>query len=192
MRHRSFNIDFALDGAMEAFWQKGYSATSIDDLCQNMNIGRSSLYQAFGSKAHLLEIVIERYTKRSVMRLSTNFAAQRPFKENMRAILEQFAAGAISGELRRGCMVGEMIAEFPAQKSRENYYLGQKVRILKAVIESAALAALEDGELSASTDARKLAHFLFATIQGLRLTGKVSPDEETLQAIIDAAMARIN
>ncbi|MBZ0216802.1 MAG: TetR/AcrR family transcriptional regulator [Fimbriimonadaceae bacterium] len=191
MHHRSFNVDEALDGALEAFWSKGYTATSVDDLCQSMNIGRSSLYQAFGSKPQLLEIALDRYTNRAASFLTTALARPGSFRENVRDILQRFAEGAISGDRRRGCFIGEMIAEFPATASRETRILEQKVRILKAVIESGTQRAVARGELDGDTDPEKFAHFLFATIQGLRLTGKISPDSNILQAIIDAALSRV-
>ncbi len=191
MRHRSFDIDEALDGALEVFWLKGYAATSVDDLCQNMAIGRSSLYQAFGSKPQLLEIAIDRYAERSAERLSGIFAMPRPFKENVREVFEQFAAMAVSGELRRGCFIGEMIAEFPANSVPESNILKKKVQLLKVVIENAAREAIKRGEISPDTDPENFSHSMFATIQGLRLTGKVSPDKEILQAIIEASMSRM-
>lgn len=191
MRQRNFDLDAALDGAMEVFWVKGYATTSIDDLCQAMDIGRSSLYQAFGSKSQLLEIIIDRYTERAARLLSNTFAEPQPFQTNVRKVLERFAQGAIAGNLRRGCFIGEMISEFPAGASRETRLLEQKVRILKTVIEAEARLAVKRNELSGDIDPEKFAHFLFATIQGLRITGKIDPDEAVLQAIIDTALSRV-
>lgn len=191
MRHRSFDMEEALDSALEVFWANGYNATSVDDLCQSMAIGRSSLYQAFGSKPNLLEIAIERYAQNSVTRLSGSFSRPGTFKENVRAVLEQYAALAVSGELRRGCFLGELIAEFPANSCRESRLLKKKVQLLKSVIEEAARGAVASGEISSDIDPEDFSHYLFATIQGLRLTGKISPDEKTLQAIIDSAMNRL-
>ncbi len=63
-RPREFDIDIALDRAMEAFWEKGYEATSLDDLCEVTGLSRSSLYATFGSKRKLLLRSVDRYVDR--------------------------------------------------------------------------------------------------------------------------------
>src|SRR4029077_803517 len=60
-RPRSFDIDLALDRALNVFWRKGYEGTSLPDLTKAMRINRPSLYAAFGNKETLFHKVIERY-----------------------------------------------------------------------------------------------------------------------------------
>jgi TetR/AcrR family transcriptional regulator, transcriptional repressor for nem operon len=48
---RHFDESQVLDAMMRVFWQKGYEATTIDDLVQATGLKRGSLYHAFGDKA---------------------------------------------------------------------------------------------------------------------------------------------
>ena len=50
---KSFEIQDAVDKAMQVFWEKGYVDTSIADLLKATGLKRSSLYNAFGDKRNL-------------------------------------------------------------------------------------------------------------------------------------------
>jgi TetR/AcrR family transcriptional regulator, transcriptional repressor for nem operon len=69
-RPREFDGDVALERAMQAFWAKGYKATSLDDLCGATGLSRSSLYSAFGGKRALLHQSLARYEEQGVARIA--------------------------------------------------------------------------------------------------------------------------
>src|SRR6187399_1247477 len=60
-RPRAFDIDAALEKAMQVFWQKGYEGTSLSDLTEAMGINRPSLYAAYGNKEELFRKALDRY-----------------------------------------------------------------------------------------------------------------------------------
>src|SRR5258708_17452446 len=64
-RPREFDRDEALDRATRVLWAKGYASTSTEDLLAAMNIGRQSLYNAFGDKRKLYIEALERYQRES-------------------------------------------------------------------------------------------------------------------------------
>src|SRR5580692_5396413 len=62
-RPRGFDRDAALEAAMLLFWRKGFSAASMNDLCDAMSIRSPSLYAAFGSKEALYLEAVEHYVR---------------------------------------------------------------------------------------------------------------------------------
>ena len=46
---------------MELFWERGYRATTPAELGEALDIGRGSLYHAFGSKHALYRRALEQY-----------------------------------------------------------------------------------------------------------------------------------
>ena len=63
-RPREFEPDEVLDSAMRQFWERGYRATSVDDLVRATGVKPGSLYAAFpGGKHALLMGSLERYSR---------------------------------------------------------------------------------------------------------------------------------
>lgn len=54
---------------MNVFWQKGFEATSLDDLTRAMGLSRSSFYGAFGDKQSLFLRAVEHYSKNGIRNL---------------------------------------------------------------------------------------------------------------------------
>ena len=64
-RPREFDIDKALERAMELFWRQGYEGTSLADLTRELGLTRPSLYAAFGSKEGLFLKALDLYETRA-------------------------------------------------------------------------------------------------------------------------------
>ena len=60
-RPREFDEAAVLDAAIQCFWAKGYEATSVRDLADEMGIAGASLYNAFGDKRGLYRRALEQY-----------------------------------------------------------------------------------------------------------------------------------
>jgi len=60
-RPREFDVEDAVCGAMDVFWEHGYEGASLPDLLAGMGLTRGSLYKAFTDKKSLYLVVLERY-----------------------------------------------------------------------------------------------------------------------------------
>lgn len=182
-RQREFEPDVALEQAMQAFWAKGYKATSLDDLCTATGLSRSSLYATFGGKRALLHRSLERYEQQGLARINAALGRPLPVRDAIAGFIAELIDRIVAGPGRRGCFIGNCAAEL----ARNDHATAVRVRRSLERIESAFAAALsrgqERGEIPATADARSLARFLVAGIQGLRLFGKANPDRDSLNDI---------
>src|SRR5690348_2788038 len=60
-RTRQFDVDEALDRALEVFWARGYEGATLPELTRAMGINRPSLYATFGNKEQLFRKAVRRY-----------------------------------------------------------------------------------------------------------------------------------
>lgn len=182
-RPREFDTDLALDRALDLLWTRGYEATSVDDLCAATGLSRSSLYSAYGGKRDLLLKAVDRYVEQRTPVIAAALARPVPIREAVAGLLAEFIDQIISGTGRRGCFLGNCAAELP----RKDRVAMARVRAGLARTEATFRKALTDararGELPAQADVDRLARFLTAGIQGLRLIGKANPDRDVLEDI---------
>ncbi|MEM8908570.1 MAG: helix-turn-helix domain-containing protein, partial [Bacteroidota bacterium] len=64
-RIKQFDEQQALEQAMELFWEKGFHATSMQDLVSRLGINRASLYDTFGGKQALFDRALALYRQKN-------------------------------------------------------------------------------------------------------------------------------
>ncbi|MFT3998191.1 MAG: TetR/AcrR family transcriptional regulator [Asticcacaulis sp.] len=60
-RPRAYDPNEVLEKALRLFWEKGFAATSLDDLVEATGVNRPSLYAGFGDKEALYLKSMQRY-----------------------------------------------------------------------------------------------------------------------------------
>ena len=64
-RPKAFDETTALDAAAQLFWSQGYDGTSMADLEGAMEMGRQSIYNAFGDKRALFIEALGLFSQRT-------------------------------------------------------------------------------------------------------------------------------
>jgi TetR/AcrR family transcriptional regulator, transcriptional repressor for nem operon len=186
-RPREFEADAALERAMQAFWAKGYKATSLEDLCQATGLSRSSLYAAFGGKRALLHRSLARYEQNAVKRINAALAKPLPVREAIASFIDELIDGIVAGPGRAGCFIGNCAAELAGDRATASRVRQSLARVEGAFRDGLARAQAR-GELAADADLKALSRFLVSGIQGLRLVGKANPDRAALAGIAEVML----
>jgi AcrR family transcriptional regulator len=188
-RPREFDREAALQAAMLLFWRKGFAATSMNDLCDAMDVRSPSLYAAFGGKEALYLEAIEHYVRTIGPSVWDKLAGGATARAGVESLL---LAGADTLPKARakppGCMamlsaVGD---EWPAMITD----VVRKVRLevlnqLRARLQ----AAVAEGELAAATDIDGLSRFYLGVFQGMAIQARDGASRAELRAVAAAAMA---
>ncbi|MBF6176441.1 TetR/AcrR family transcriptional regulator [Nocardia blacklockiae] len=186
-RPRQFDEERAVDAAMRAFWESGYEATSTQDLCAATGLGRSSIYNTFAGKHELYERALRRYM---AAKNSDNFAlleGPEPAKDKVRALLWRIVDAPEDDPL--GCLVVNATVELGRRDPEVAALLCADLDKRLAALTAALAAGQRAGEIDKARSATDLAHFVIATIGGMRVSARGGADRSTLEAIANVALS---
>src|ERR1700747_2570055 len=103
-RTRQFDVDEALDPALEGFWGRGCEGPTPPELTRAMRINRPSLYAAFGNKEQLFRKALDRY-QTGPMSFLTEALRQPTARAVVEAIFSGFVRMQRDRSKPRGCLV---------------------------------------------------------------------------------------
>jgi TetR/AcrR family transcriptional regulator, transcriptional repressor for nem operon len=189
-RPREFEPDDVLDSAMRQFWERGYRATSVDDLVRASGVKPGSLYSAFpGGKHALLMGSLDRYSKLVVPQKLGDLEEPGASVAQIRAYFDGLVRDLLSPEGRQGCLlINSAIENAAVDPEVAAVVRGHMARVERCFTE-ALRTAIDLGEIPASANVTAVAKGLLATASGMMVVGKANPDEEVLRIIVDNAFA---
>jgi TetR/AcrR family transcriptional repressor of nem operon len=169
-RTRDFDVDEALDAAVELFWRQGYAATSVRQLCEAMGIQAGSFYAAFESKEACFRRALQRYVQVQLPALAPGPAA-------IRAWMRVITAASREG---KGCLLVNAAVESPGLDEPTQAEVAARLRALEAFF-----AACLHGRPSAREDAELLA----ATVVSIHVLARSGASPAKLRRIAARALA---
>jgi len=189
-RYKEFDRADVLLKAMLVFRDKGYEATSVQDLVTRMGINRFSLYETFKSKHDLFVEALQAYYDNVAIPF---FNRLKDSKEGLKVIessLMELAARIRSGRSPNGCLLCNTLAELGAKPDeRMTTILEGYLKTLERNFYAAVLRAKKLGEISEAADAREHARFLVGYSTGLLSLAKVLSEGEVRKSVKAAVAA---
>ncbi len=182
-RPKAFDREQVLTKAMEVFWEKGYEATSMQDLVVAMGIHRGSLYDTFQDKRTLFLAAIAHYRNTVVRESTACLQIPGAARSAIEAYVMAFAERAVSASQRRGCLMTNAIVEVAAHDPEATAILNRSLRSVEDAFYRALGRAQDNNEIDPDKDIRAIAQYLTSSLQGLRVMAKVNPDPEVLRQI---------
>ncbi|ADP19996.1 bacterial regulatory protein, TetR family protein 31 (plasmid) [Achromobacter xylosoxidans A8] len=184
MRTKAFEPDEIADAAMEVFWQRGYTATSVQDLVEGTGLSRSSLYSTFENKQGLYQQALHRYQAVTTANVELLAGPGSP-----RVLIGQLLMRIVEDELgdpqRRGCLVANASLELAGQDEAVAGLVAHNFQRLQTALEKLIQRGQQSGEVAAGKSARALARSFVNTMQGLRVLSKGSPAHLRRQCLLD-------
>jgi len=187
-RPRSFDRDAALEQAALTFWEHGYEGTSISDLTAALGIGAPSLYAAFGDKRQLFHEAVANYQVTHGSFTAKAMAEEPTAHEAVARMLREAAAEYTSPDHPRGCLVISAAQNCSSASADVESALRALRNSNVQALEDRIQSDINDGVLPATADARALAVFTAATLQGMSQQSRDGASRADLQAVAEAAL----
>ncbi|MEQ9618509.1 MAG: TetR/AcrR family transcriptional regulator [Deltaproteobacteria bacterium] len=189
-RPYEFDREETLSRAMDVFWEKGYKATSIDDLVNRMGIKRGSIYNTFGDKHSLFIAAVEYYGEAVTSEMIKVLESPGSPLKNIHKFFDRVVNSPQDRKIR-GCLISNTVVELAPHDDK----VAEVVKGILARIQSAFLncldRAVEKGELPEDTDTVVLSHFLATSTHGLIVTGKSASNPEQLKKVVNVILSTI-
>jgi AcrR family transcriptional regulator len=186
-RPREFNVDEALDLALQVFWRKGYEGASMADLTETMGITKPSLYSAFGNKEELFRKALDRYVdgpggyvQAALAKPTVRGVVEHLLYESADAVTDpNHPPGclAVQGALSCGDAAESIKQELMARRANGEQDLRKRFE-----------RAIAEGDLPAGSDASDLARYISAILQGMAVQAAGGTSRAQLRKIAEMAL----
>jgi len=189
-RPRSFDMDAAVERAMDVFWSRGYHGTALPDLLHATKLSRGSLYAAFGDKHSLFLRALDRYIADAVTRMDLELGPRKEPLDGLRAFLAGYVDRTSGANGRRGCLLAATAMELAGQDAEVGRRIADFFKTMEAKVADALSRAKSMGKLADGVEPSSAGRILVCFVEGLRVVGKTAPSRTTSQATADALLDR--
>ncbi|MDQ1289892.1 MAG: hypothetical protein QG622_3458 [Actinomycetota bacterium] len=187
-RPRSFDKDRALDVALRAFWERGFEATPVAALAQEMGIGVPSLYAAFGDKRALFTKVVTTYGRTYGAFALRALEEEATARAGVARMLREAAGEYTAPGRPHGCLLISAATNCtPGSADVEQLLRGIR-RANQAVIERRIAADVDAGALPPGTDPATLARLTGTVLQGMSQQARDGASRADLEAVVELVL----
>ena len=180
---KQFCVDEALEKALVVFWQKGYEATSLRDLLEQMGIQKGSFYATFSSKRDVYIKALKHYCEKQNSLLQKTTESGSP-KDVIEGLLKSKVEACATGSGSMGCMGVNAAMELAPCDSEIaeliKTFFSKQENTLKDLLQR----GQDNGQLSSSIDVDGVSKTLFALLMGMSILARARVDSDPQATIV--------
>ena len=189
-RPREFDQEEVLDAVVELFWEKGYEATSVNDIVEVTGLNKSSLFNAFGSKDALFERALGRYVDGRTEMITALLHQGTAGLDDLLALVELLWAEVSAGGDHRGCLAVNTSTELGLRDDKV-VEMGERYRsLMRGAVTEALERAAERGEIGRDSVA-DYANLMVSFMLGASVVVRSGASNDEIRAYVDSARTMI-
>lgn len=188
---RQFDKQAALDKALQAFWTRGYEATSMQELVDCTGVNRASLYGTYGDKRAIFLSALHMYDE-ARRRMLAGFEARYAPREAIRCLFLSFLVGLNEDGGNRGCFLTNTALELAAHDAEIRAIVATAQQDVEDFFKRMIKKAKAGGEIPDHVKPAEAARGLLASLLGFVVLVRSRPDPALLQGVVSDALRRLD
>jgi AcrR family transcriptional regulator len=190
-RPREYDREEVLARAVDIFSEKGFDATSLDDLARAMNMNRPSIYNAFGDKESIYLGALDHFIHGMRQSIGDSLIAEPDLKKALSNAYLEALDVYFFDDPPRGCFVFctapvEALTHASIQ-NRMNELLDE----LDSVFELKFRQAQESGDYPADLDTRLAGKMAHAVLHSLAIRARAGESKTSLRKMVTFSVAQL-
>lgn len=191
-RPREFDIDAALDKAICVFRQRGYHATSINDVSEATGLTTGSLYKAFNDKQGLFITALDRYICQRKHRVDQVTCSAKSGRAKLQALLDNYVQLSCHDEGQQGCLLISCAVDLAVFAPPIQQRVRDAMAYNESLIRELIGFGIKDQSIPSHINPTITARLIFCLLLGMRVTAKTGQQEQDMAAIAKQAMQLIS
>lgn len=191
-RKKSFDEIEVLQKALHLFWRKGYNATSIQDLVDELGINRASLYDTWGDKHNLYIAALKLYRQSASSRLLDDIRSDMPARQVVESFMLRIVNDVILDKERKGCFLVNATTELANLDPEINQMVEENRKTIVEVLAEIIKEGQEKGEFKSQKSPQALARFIFNSVNGLRVVGKADVPLDEMKEVVEITLSALD
>lgn len=191
-RTEVFNRELILSQVRDLFWNNGFNGTSMRDLVETTGLNRSSLYNSFGNKQSLYELVLKKYQEENKLLFQDALIRADNPRQAIKNIFENILDAMLQDTNQKGCFILNSKAELSRSEPSIRVLLekneASELKLLRNLVEE----GQDHNVINKDSSPEEFAYYLYSAFQGFRMTGILENDRSKLQNIININMAKLS
>ena len=188
-RVKLFNEQDVLEKAMFLFWKKGYCATSVQDLVNQLGINRASLYDTFGGKKELYNKAFLLYRKIMIKRVGQFLSSQNDVKEGLKKLFMFMMEMSIADVDNKGCFIVNTTAEFAPKDAEVIQSLEDVKARFVQVFYNYLLLGEQKKQIPKGKNLHAIAALLYTFYNGLQVVTKLDFNKKQFSESLNALLS---
>ncbi|KSU77361.1 transcriptional regulator, TetR family [Fictibacillus enclensis] len=166
-----------LQGALRCFGEKGYEATTIDDIVRVSNLSKGAIYNYFTSKEEIYLQLLQGETKDFFLEVQSEYHTLKTATEKLRFLFQRFQKQQLTDERRKSFRLYTEFWLYSARQEDLKKLMEERYQEFTDFIQEIIKEGQESGEFK-PMDAEFIAQIFWAIRDGNALHSSLLGEEE--------------